>query len=127
MGVSSIRGRMKFADISAQEFEAYRLRPGDVLFNRTNSFELVGKTGIFDLEGDYCFASYLVRLNLDRKRVLPGFLNYFMNSDGFQKCIKGKASKSINQANINASILSAELIRVPGIAPRAAAHRCHPR
>jgi len=106
-------GRMKFANISRVEFEKYRLRLGDVLFNRTNSFELVGKTGIFALTGDYCFASYLVRLNLDRKAVLPEFLNYFMNSDVFQTSVKEKASQSINQANINATILSNELIRFP--------------
>ena len=106
-------GRMKFANISAKEFEAYKLRRGDILFNRTNSFELVGKTGIFLLEGDYCFASYLVRLNLDRRVVLPEFLNYLMNTDEFQESVKGKASKSINQANINATILSNELIRFP--------------
>ena len=110
-------GQMKYADISRQEFEQYKLRRGDVLFNRTNSFELVGKTGIFALDGDYCFASYLVRLNLDRKKVLPGFLNYFMNSDGFQKSVKEKASRSINQANINATILSNELIRFPESLP----------
>lgn len=106
-------GRMKYADISRKEFEQYKLRFGDVLFNRTNSFELVGKTGIFTLKGDYCFASYLVRLNLDRKKVLPEFANYFMNSDRFQKSVKEKASKSINQANINATILANELIRFP--------------
>jgi len=110
-------GRMKYADISHQEFEQYKLHTGDVLFNRTNSFELVGKTGIFALEGDYCFASYLVRLNLDRKKVLPEFLNYFMNSDPFQKSVKTKASKSINQANINATILSNELVSFPESLP----------
>ena len=106
-------GRMKYADISRAEFELYKLQAGDVLFNRTNSFELVGKTGIFALEGDYCFASYLVRLLPDRKKVVPEFLNYFMNSEAFQKSVKGKASQSTNQANINATILSNELISFP--------------
>jgi type I restriction enzyme M protein len=67
-------GKMKYANVSPEEFEVYRLRTGDVLFNRTNSFELVGKTGIFELDGDYCFASYLVRLNVDRSRILPDYL-----------------------------------------------------
>jgi hypothetical protein len=50
---------MKFADISREEFELYKLSTGDILFNRTNSFELVGKTGMFAISsGDYCFASY---------------------------------------------------------------------
>lgn len=106
-------GEMKYADISRTEFEKYRLHPGDVLFNRTNSFELVGKTGIFALEGDYCFASYLVRINLNGHVVDPYFLNYFMNSEQFQKSIKTKASKSINQANINATILANETIAFP--------------
>lgn len=107
-------GRMKCASIDRAEFEKYRLSPGDVLFNRTNSFELVGKTGVFDLPGDYCFASYLVRVLVDRQIVLPEVLNYFMNSERFQGSVKQKASKSINQANINATILSNESVRFPG-------------
>jgi restriction endonuclease S subunit len=83
------------------------------LFNRTNSFELVGKTGIFTLSGDYCFASYLVRVILNPKVMLSEFLNYLMNSEVFQLSVKGKASKSINQANINATILSNEAVRFP--------------
>ena len=106
-------GRMKRAAISTAEFERYALRKGDVLFNRTNSFELVGKTGIFDLDGEYCFASYLVRLTVNRDRLLPEFLNYFMNSAAFQASVKAKASRSINQANINASILANETVCMP--------------
>ena len=44
------RGDMKCAAISADEFEKYRLTRGDILFNRTNSFEHVGRTGIFDFK-----------------------------------------------------------------------------
>jgi type I restriction enzyme S subunit len=83
------------------------------LFNRTNSFELVGKTGIFALSGDYCFASYLVRVLLNPKIMRSEFLNYFMNSPKFQHSVKRKASKSINQANINATILSNEIVQFP--------------
>jgi type I restriction enzyme S subunit len=106
-------GRMKFADINQAEFEKYKLYRGDVLFNRTNSFELVGKTGIFNLSGEYCFASYLVRILLNRKVLIPEFLNYFMNSRRFQNSVKRKASKSINQANINATLLSNEFVQFP--------------
>ena len=53
-------GSMKCADISTEQFAKYKLRKGDLLFNRTNSIEHVGKTGLFDLDGEYCFASYLV-------------------------------------------------------------------
>ena len=108
-------GAMKCADISAKEFAKYRLNRGDVLFNRTNSIEHVGKTGLFDLEGDYCFASYLVRVVPDTAKVLPLFLTLMMNSKAFQQEAKGKASKSINQANINATIMRNIKVPVPAL------------
>ncbi len=104
-------GVVKYADIPAEEFASYRLNRGDVLFNRTNSIEHVGKTGLFDLEGDYCFASYLVRVVPDPAKVLPLFLTAMMNSVEFQAEAKGKAAKSINQANINATTM--KNMRVP--------------
>lgn len=104
-------GNMKCADISAEEFSKYKLNKGDLLFNRTNSIEHVGKTGLFDLEGEYCFASYLVRVVPDLHKVLPKYLEKMMNSSAFQLEAKGKASKAINQANINATIM--RNIKVP--------------
>ncbi|OFC61967.1 restriction endonuclease, partial [Acidithiobacillus caldus] len=109
-------GSMKCADISAAEFAKYRLNKGDLLFNRTNSIEHVGKTGLFDLDGDYCFASYLVRVVPDTGKVLPKFLEKMMNSSAFQTEAKGKASRSINQANINATVMRNIKVPVPSLA-----------
>ena len=109
-------GKMKCADISAEEFAKYKLNKGDLLFNRTNSIEHVGKTGLFDLDGDYCFASYLVRVVPDTGRVQPKFLEKMMNSSAFQTEAKGKASKSINQANINATVMRNIKVPVPSLA-----------
>jgi type I restriction enzyme M protein len=109
-------GSMKCADISAEEFAKYKLNKGDLLFNRTNSIEHVGKTGLFDLDGDYCFASYLVRVVPDTSKVLPKFLVKMMNSSAFQAEAKGKASKSINQANINATVMRNIRVPVPSLA-----------
>ena len=109
-------GQMKCADITAEEFAKYKLNRGDLLFNRTNSIEHVGKTGMFDLEGDYCFASYLIRVVPDASKVLPKFLVLMMNSAAFQAEAKGKASKSINQANINATIMRNMKVPVPTLA-----------
>ena len=109
-------GKMKCADISAEEFAKYKLNKGDLLFNRTNSIEHVGKTGLFGLDGDYCFASYLVRVVPDTGKVLPKFLEKMMNSSAFQTEAKGKASKSINQANINATVMRNIKVPVPSLA-----------
>ena len=76
----------------------------------------VGKTGLFDLDGDYCFASYLIRIVPDTTKVLPKFLVKMMNSNAFQTEAKGKASKSVNQANINATIMKNIMVPVPSLA-----------
>ena len=107
------RGSMKHAEISAQEFEKYRLTPGDILFNRTNSIEHVGRTGIFELEGIYCFASYLIRLSISKKAANPSYVNAFMNTDSFQSGIKQYASRAIGQSNINAKSLAAYCVPLP--------------
>ena len=99
-GVMVDTGRMKFIDINGKEFEQYRLHRGDVLFNRTNSADLVGKTGFFDLQGDYCFASYLVRVDFDASKMNSKLAAYLMNTRGFLTRIRAKAARSVNQASI---------------------------
>jgi type I restriction enzyme M protein len=106
-------GQMKYADISPDEFAKIKLNKGDILFNRTNSIEHVGKSGLFDLEGDYCFASYLVRVVPDRSQVLPEFLVLMMNSPAFLAEARSKAAKAINQANINATVMRNMRVPVP--------------
>ena len=112
-GVCVDQGNMKSADISAGDFEKYKLGRGDILFNRTNSFEHVGRTGIFDLDGNYCFASYLIRLILSKECAEPFYVNAFMNSKSFQIGIKQFATRAIGQSNINAKSLAAYAIPLP--------------
>jgi type I restriction enzyme M protein len=106
-------GQMKCVDVTAEVFNKHRLRKWDLLFNRTNSYEHVGRTGIFQLDGDYTFASYLVRLSIDERSAIPLFVNAFMNTPQFQDGIKGFASRAIGQANISASNLASYAIPVP--------------
>jgi len=114
------RGDMKCSEISIDEFEKYRLTRGDILFNRTNSFEHVGRTGIFDLKGDYCFASYLIRLTIADGKADPFFVNAFMNSESFQQGVKQFATRAIGQSNINAKSLAAYPIPLPPLATQRA-------
>ena len=104
---------MKCADVSTDDYNKYKLNRGDILFNRTNSFEHVGRTGIFDLDGEYCFASYLIRLTISDELANPYYVNAFMNTKGFQAGIKQYASRAIGQANINAKSLAAYRIPLP--------------
>ena len=105
---------LKFADmleVIAKEFEVQK---GDILFNRTNSADLVGKVGISRLEGKYLFASYLVRIQTDTSVRLPDFLNYYLNSRHGQSAVRAFASPGVSQSNISAGNL--KKVAVP-IAP----------
>lgn len=93
----------KFAHISRLEAEIFKLNDGDVLFNRTNSYEWVGRTGIFrkTKKQDFVFASYLVRFIPDEKIILPEYLVTYLNSKYGIKDIRRRARQSINQTNVN--------------------------
>lgn len=104
---------IKYVILPEKKFQQFRLNKGDILFNRTNSFELVGKTAIFEGDMECCFASYLVKITIDSKKAIASFVNLFMNTDIFQKNIKNHAKQSNNQANINAQILLVQEIPLP--------------
>jgi type I restriction enzyme S subunit len=104
---------LQYVNLDPKTFAKFRLHAGDVLFNRTNSFELVGKTAVFALDGDYVFASYLVRLGLAAKRLRPALLNYYVNMGSTQARLKTLASRGVSQSNINATKLKGFSIPVP--------------
>lgn len=110
-------GSMKCADISAEEFAKYKLNKGDLLFIRSNgSLEHIGKVGLFDLDGDYCYASYLVRIVPDSSKVLPRYLGCIMNSEIFRKGMVSLAVKSGGTNNINATKMKSIKVPVPSLA-----------
>ena len=90
----------------------YKLEKGDILFNRTNSMDLVGKVGIFKLEGDYVFASYLIRIRVSKDNN-PYFFNYALNSYPIQCSLRSKATPAVSQANINSKSLRVTSILIP--------------
>lgn len=78
------------------------LRWGDVLFNRTNSWEHVGRTGIWRSECEQAtFASYLVRLNPDRNLLSSELLNIWLNWSKIQMTMREFATPAVHQVNIN--------------------------
>ena len=106
----------KYAAIPNIIFEQYRLQFNDVLFNRTNSFEFVGRTGIVKDQTDCTFASYLIRLVPDSARILPEYLTVYLNTRFGIGQIKRRAMRSINQANVSASEIRRVLIPIFEIA-----------
>jgi len=97
---------VKYLELPEQIFEQFKLEINDILFNRVNAEEFVGRTGIFKLKGNYVFASYLIRLRVKpNSEILPDYLNVFLNTKFGKKQIRRFSRRAVNQANVNAEEL----------------------
>lgn len=86
------------------EIAKYHLSPNTVLFNRTNSPELVGKTAIYRGDREAIFAGYLIRIT-NLPQILPTYLNLILNSPFIKHYCSMVKSDAVNQSNINATKL----------------------
>jgi len=93
------------------DIQQYKLHFGDLLFNRTNSAELVGKTSVFRADTDAIFAGYLIRF----RPILANsfYVNFVMNSSYQRGYCQSVRSDAINQSNINAQKLNLFLVPLP--------------
>ena len=96
------------------EIAKYELTYGDVLFNRTNSPELVGKTAIYDQGPRAIYAGYLIRIKCTEE-LNPFYLNYCLNSPMGRAYCWSVKSDGVSQSNINAKKLAAFSFRLPSI------------
>jgi type I restriction enzyme S subunit len=86
------------------------VQPGDVLFNRTNSAELVGKSAIFRNAVPMAYAGYLIRLRVNDHNH-PEYLSTFLNTAYAKRVLRGMCKSIIGMANINAQEL--QKIKIP--------------
>lgn len=107
---------LKYVEPSLENLESFVLQPGDILFNRTNSPELVGKAAVWDRETRAVFASYLVRLTCDPRLVLSPYLCAWINSPWGRWWARTVRTDCVSQSNINASKLLAMPVPLPPLA-----------
>jgi hypothetical protein len=105
--------RLKVIDPGATEIAPFLLSRGDILFNRTNSSELVGKAAVFDHDLEAVFASYLLRIACDERRVSSRFVCAWINSPWGRQWARAVRTDCVNQSNINASKLKTLPLPVP--------------
>ena len=79
---------LKYMSLDESERDRYLVRNGDVLFNRTNSPELVGKTAIFRETKPMAYAGYLIRLRVNREND-PEYLACFLNTSYSKRVLRG--------------------------------------
>lgn len=95
---------LKYIELEEKEIERFTVKKGDILFNRTNSKELVGKTAVFKLNKPMAFAGYLIRVRANQK-ANPDYISAFLNSIYGKTILKGMCKSIIGMANINAKEL----------------------
>lgn len=103
---------LKYADLSDQDQEKVTLRRDDVLFNRTNSYDLVGKVALVNTDEPLSYASYLLRLRTNESAV-PAWLHYLLSSPAMQGRLRAIATKGVSQSNINPTKMRALKVEVP--------------
>jgi type I restriction enzyme, S subunit len=107
---------LKHLRLPRREVERLTLKEGDILFNRTNSKELVGKCGVFHAKGEFVFASYLIRVRADVAKADADFLAYVINSPIGRQQINALSRQIIGQANVNSEELRGLQIPLPPLA-----------
>lgn len=105
---------LKYVDIPSKDLNKYLVQKGDLLFNRTNSKELVGKTAIFDLPEPMIAAGYLIRVRFN-KNTNPYFVSYHLNSKYGKTLLKNMCKSIVGMANINAQEMQDIRILLPPI------------
>lgn len=111
-------GRLDWSDLvftsDPQEINKYKLLKGDLLFNRTNSPELVGKAAVYQGEHDAIYAGYLIRVRC-LATLRPEYLNYCLGSKAGRAYCWSVKSDGVSQSNINAKKLAAFKFLLPSI------------
>jgi type I restriction enzyme S subunit len=105
---------LKWINLNEKESIEYELNKGDLLFNRTNSRELVGKTAVWDEQGKFYFAGYLVRIKLN-SLANPYFVCAFLNSEYGKKMLFNHTHSSGSQCNFSPPLLKKQFFFVPPI------------
>ncbi|MGH7782359.1 MAG: restriction endonuclease subunit S [Candidatus Binatia bacterium] len=106
---------LKYVAASIDDLPGLYLKTGDILFNRTNSYELVGKAGIFTgRDNTATFASYLIRIRLPSMLLFPKYFSLAMNAPYFRQTqIVPEIIQQCGQANFNGTKLAATVVPVP--------------
>ncbi len=112
-------GRIDLTDLKfvkrAAAAEEFRVRRGDLLFNRTNSPELVGKAAVYEHDREAIFASYLVRVRFKVEHAVPEFAEAWIMSPWGRAWARHVRTDGVSQSNINATKLAEMPIPLPGV------------
>lgn len=105
---------LKYINLNESEKNKYLIKKGDLVFNRTNSKELVGKTAVYNQSQEMAIAGYLIRVRTNEK-ANSNYISAYLNSKHGKKTLLGMCKSIIGMANINAQELQDISIMIPPI------------
>ncbi|MGB8170331.1 MAG: restriction endonuclease subunit S [Chthoniobacteraceae bacterium] len=110
-------GRVDRLAVTPKEHEQFGLADGDLLVNRVNSRELVGKCAVVNADtAGAVFESKNMRVRIERSRANPEWVALWLNSEFGRAQIERFAQQAVGQATINRSHLDAIKVPVPPLA-----------
>jgi type I restriction enzyme S subunit len=104
--------KVNHVELNEGEFKKLKLERGDVIFNRTNSTDLVGKTTYWDRNEPAVLASYLVKLRL-KPNLKPEFFSFLLNTAHFKHLFTERCKKAVGQSNISPTLLKEFDVFIP--------------
>ena len=105
---------LKYVDLDEKDRKKYLVYKGEVLFNRTNSKELVGKTAVYKREEPMAYAGYLVKAT-PNNRANGQFIASYMNTKYTKSLLFNMAKNIVGMANINAEEFKNIKVYIPPI------------
>jgi type I restriction enzyme S subunit len=110
------RSIVKYIDPTLADHAARRLRKGDVLFNNTNSPELVGKTALFNDDDEPAFSNHMTRLRVDQGRLEPAYLALRLHQAWREGWFAARCNNHVSQASIGREVLKSFEVELPPLA-----------
>ncbi|VVP33785.1 hypothetical protein PS865_04503 [Pseudomonas fluorescens] len=105
---------LKYVDLSKKDQPKYLVEKGDLLFNRTNSKELVGKTAVYDRDDVAAIAGYLIRVRMNEKGN-SYYVSGYLNSTHGKSTLQNMCKSIVGMAKINAQEMQNIQILLPPI------------
>jgi type I restriction enzyme S subunit len=106
--------KLKRLDLTPSEVDRYRLEVGDLLVNRVNSRELVGKCAVVEArEEPLVFEAMNIRVRLVERRHLPSYFNLVLRTDRIRELFRNSSKQAIGQASINQPQVAGVSIPLP--------------
>ncbi|MGC5378751.1 restriction endonuclease subunit S [Micromonospora sp. DT68] len=107
--------RRRLVPRQSERMEKFSLRPGDVLFNATNSPDLVGKAALFTRSTEAVFSNHFFRLRVDEAKVLPGYLTRWLQMQFLRGVFKSMCQQWVNQATVSRDALLRLSLPLPAL------------